>query len=223
MSFSHTSAQKPLPSPKTFHSVASLQTRESWAVPEEAAPRRAAPELQLLSRAQTFDMPRKATMANQVPITLRRDDKNPLTQSSRLAATLSAHSLDTSFERAFQDNLELRLRISTLENKIRNRKLLRILLQKREQEIEHLRAALAKTLADTDLLQDRLKKVLGHPSSPAPDEEVIIDVQSEQEETLVTKAEVRSWQDPMPRLSLQMDSLKWKLVKFLARRDTQRT
>lgn len=208
MSFS-SYAQKPLPSPKTNHMFAHFQAKELWGVPEEG-------KQQGLARSHTVDMPKK-TMANAVPCTPRRDDKNPLLRTgNRLAATIAVHSLDSSFERSFQDNLELRMRIATLENKIRNRKLLRILLQKREQEISSLQSSLAQVLADIAALQ-----------SPESAEEVqdwsVSEGRGEQEETLVSRVEKRMWRDPWPRLEVQMETLRWKLVKFLARRETEPT
>lgn len=200
-------AQKPLPSPKTNHMFGHFQAKELWGVSEEGRD-------QVLARSHTVDMPKK-TMANQVPSTPRRDDKNPLLRTgNRLAATIAVHSLDSSFEKSFQDNLELRMRISTLENKIRNRKLLRILLQKREQEISSLQSSLSQTLADISALQ-----------SPETAVEVedwsISEGREDQEDTLVSRVEKRAWRDPWPRLEVQMETLRWKLVKFLARRETQ--
>ncbi len=201
-------AQKPLPSPKTNHMFGHFQAKELWGVSEEGRGE------QVLARSHTVDMPKK-TMANQVPCTPRRDDKNPLLRTgNRLAATIAVHSLDSSFEKSFQDNLELRMRISTLENKIRNRKLLRILLQKREQEISSLQSSLAQTLADISVLQS--------PESAVELEDwSISEGRVDQEDTLVSRVEKRAWRDPWPRLEVQMETLRWKLVKFLARREAR--
>lgn len=204
MSFA-TYAQKPLLSPKTNHVFSHFQAKEAWVHSDRP---------DQLSRSQTVDMP-KRTIANPVPSTPRRDEKNPLLRAgNKLAQTIAVHSLDASFEKTFQDNLDLRMRISTLENKIRNRKLLRILLQKREQEITSLQTALSKTLSEIAALQN--------PDEPVDYEESSVsEGLEEQEDTGLTRVENRLWTDPWPRLEVQMETLRWKLVKFLARRETR--